>query len=244
MMSIGRETIVVPGRSRIHSPVPEGIKAGGLVISSLLGPTTRLDERENVERSADEDADLLFERMRDLVEAGGGSVGDIVDVSVIVRDDADRAAINNGWVKTFPDPDDRPARHILNAGPHGTHWRFAGHFTAVVDSAEGQSHRLVYSPLITGRSPSSGELPKDPQEEANSLFQQLETFANGCGGTLDNVISVKVYYMGEEHGGAVNKAWQETFSDRTKLPARQRLVLPRENSEELFSAVATVMLED
>ena len=243
-MSIERETIIVPGRGRIHSPVPEGIKVGGLIISSLLGPTTPVDRREDVKRSADEDADLLFDRMRDLVEAGGGFVEDIVDVSVIVRDDADRLAINNGWLKTFPDPDDRPARHILNAGPHGTHWRFAAHFMAVVDGAAGQSHRLVYSPLITGRSPSTGQLPKDPQEEADSLFQHIETFAKGCGGTLDNVISVKFHYLGEEGGRAVNKAWEETFSDRSKLPARQRLVLPRENGEELFSAVATVMLED
>ena len=29
-----------------------------------------------------------------------------------------------------------------------------------------------------------------------------------------------------------------------QTPARQRLVLPRENGEELFSLVATVMLED
>ena len=243
-MSIARETIDVPGRGRIHSPVPEGIRVGGLIISSLLGPTTRVEGREDVKRSAEEDADLLFERMRDLVEAGRGSMKDVVDVSVIVRDDGDRAAINKGWVKIFPDADDRPARHILNAGPHGTHWRFAAHFMAVVDEAEGESHRLVYSPLITGRSPSTGELPKDPQEQADSLFEQLETFAKGCGGTLKNVISVKIYYMGEEGSSAVNKAWQRTFSDRSTLPARQRLVLPRANGEELFSAVATVMLED
>ena len=63
-----RQTIQVPGRDRLHSPVPEGIRAEEFIFSSLLGPVG-----PNREEGSDalEDAELLFGRIRGLVEAGG-----------------------------------------------------------------------------------------------------------------------------------------------------------------------------
>ena len=34
-------------------------------------------------------------------------------LTVFLSDDANRAHVNTEWLKMFPDPDDRPARHAV-----------------------------------------------------------------------------------------------------------------------------------
>ena len=66
-----------------------------------------------------------------------------------------REFINREWLKMFPDPNDRPARHILNVSPHRTHWRFAAQFTAILRDPSAlaeEGGNLVFSPILIGRS--------------------------------------------------------------------------------------------
>ncbi len=238
-----RQSIHVPGRDRVHSPVPEGIRAEEFIFSSLLGPVG-----PNREQGADasEDAALLFGRIRGLVEAGGGTPADIATMAVYVFDDKDRQAINQEWLKMFPDPAVRPARHILNVSPHGTHWRFAAHFTAILDdpsAPSGNRGDLVYSPLLVGRLPGSKTLPADPQEQAHALFQQVKTWAESTGGSVDNIVDVMLYLMSDDYRGVTNEAWKKIFPDRSNLPARQTWnVAPAGLNEGLFGAIVTALM--
>ncbi len=242
-MAVQRKTIQVPGQDRVFSPVPEGIKVGEFMFSSLLGPTG-----PKLSRGADvvEDAQIMFQRIRDLVAAGGGTPNDIVDVSVYVFDDKDREAINVEWLKMFPDPADRPARHILNVSPHGTHWRFALHFTAILrdpSAFAGEQGELVYSPLIVGRLPGANALPTDPAAQSEQLFQQVKKWVESEGGTVDNVVDVMVYLMGDEYRKVINDEWAKMFPDRNNLPTRQTLVVsPAGLQEGYFAAAAKAML--
>lgn len=238
-----RQTIQVPGRDRIHSPVPEGIRAEEFIFSSLLGPVG-----PNREEGADafEDAVLLFERIRGLVEAGGGTPGNIVTVAVYVFDDKDREAINREWLKMFPEPNDRPARHIVNVSPHGTHWRFGAHFTAILDdpsASSGERGDLVYSPLLVGRLPESKTLPTDPLDQANALFHQVKQWAESTGGSVDNVVDVMLYLMSDEYRDVTNQGWKKIFPDRSNLPTRQTWnVAPAGLREGLFAAAVTALI--
>lgn len=238
-----RQSIQVPGRGRVHSPVPEGIRVGDFIFSSLLGPVG--PEREQG-ANVDEDAGLLLQRIRDLVVAGGGRLEDIVDVSVYVFDDNDREAINREWLKMFPDPNDRPARHILNVSPHGTHWQFAAQFTAILrdpSASTGGRGNLVFSPLLIGRLPGIDSLPSDPQAQAEALFQQVQKWVESAGGAIDNVVDMMVYLMGDEYRGVINKEWAKMFPDRNNLPARQTLVVtPAGLQEGLFAAAVKALL--
>ena len=45
--------------------------------------------------------------------SGGGSSDDIVKFVFYVRDKAVRERLNPAWEKLFPDPERRPARHVL-----------------------------------------------------------------------------------------------------------------------------------
>jgi enamine deaminase RidA (YjgF/YER057c/UK114 family) len=57
----------------------------------------------------------MFEHVRDIVEAAGGSTDDIVKMTVWLRDYHGRDALNQQWEAMFPDPGSRPARHALAA---------------------------------------------------------------------------------------------------------------------------------
>ena len=51
--------------------------------------------------------------MQRLLEAGGATLADVAKLTVYVKDNSVREAINAEWLRCFPDPADRPARHIL-----------------------------------------------------------------------------------------------------------------------------------
>ena len=242
-MGVVRATIAVPGRDRTHSPVPEGIKVGNLIFSSLLSASSTEAMGDG---GPDADAELLFNRIQGLVEAGGGTVEDIVDLSAYVIDDDDRKAINKRWVIMFPDAADRPSRHILNVAPKGIHGRFSVNFMAILPDAPAQGEELgslVYSDLLVGRVPETGEIPSDPDTQAEALFAQLTSFVEGAGGTVDNIVNLMVYAMGDEQRAVVNKQWAKMYPDRSNLPARQTLnVLPSGLREGLFAAVATALV--
>jgi len=240
-MVLRRQTIHVPGRGRVHSPVPEGIRVGDFIFSSLLGPVG-----PNREQGADaaEDAGLLFERIRGLVVAGGGTPDDIVNMAVYVFDDNDREAINQAWLKMFQDANDRPARHIVNVSPHGTHWRFAARFTAVLDdpsAKSGEEGNLVFSPLLTGRL--GNQMPSDEQAQCEALFQQIKKWVESAGGSIDNIVDVMFYLMDDKYRGVINQEWAKMFPDRINLPARQTWnVAPAGLQEGLFAAAVTALL--
>jgi 2-iminobutanoate/2-iminopropanoate deaminase len=233
-MAFARQVIQVPGRSRLHSPVPEGMRIGDWLFSSLLGPTNG-HSGEN----AQDDAVLLFRRIQNLLDAAGASPDNLVSLAVYVLDDKDRAAINGEWVKMFPNPDDRPARHILNVDPNGTHWRFAAWVTAILGDQLG---RMINSPLVVGRVKGSDELPSDRLKEVEVMFDNLKAWIEGEGGTLDNIASVMVYLM-EDDRDTVNKVWAKVFPDTSDLPCRQTLIMqPAGLSNANYGVVATAVL--
>jgi len=54
----------------------------------------------------------MFENMRRTVEAGGGTVDDIIKVTIWMKTLA-RKPINDEWLKMFPDAQRRPARQVM-----------------------------------------------------------------------------------------------------------------------------------
>src|SRR5581483_6667728 len=216
-MAFSRQVIMPPGRSRAHSPVPEGMRCGDWLFSSLLGPTAPGEHAEGVE----EEARFLFRRIKSILDAAGATPENVAQIGVYVLDDDDRAAINTAWQEMFPDRDNRPARYILNVSPEGTHWRFAANFTAILGDNLG---RIVYSPMITARGNGSADLPADRVAEADAMFANVQTWIEGQGGTMANVASVMVYLMQDDGRNPLNKSWSKVFPDTSDLPCRQTLI--------------------
>jgi 2-iminobutanoate/2-iminopropanoate deaminase len=55
----------------------------------------------------------MFDHVRRIVDAAGCSTDDIIKMTVWMRDRSQRAALNAVWLKMFPDPESRPARHTM-----------------------------------------------------------------------------------------------------------------------------------
>ena len=56
----------------------------------------------------------IFAHIRAAIEAAGGTPDDIIKINFWMKEPSTgRAALNDEWVKMFPDPESRPARHTL-----------------------------------------------------------------------------------------------------------------------------------
>ena len=103
-----RKSIYIEGLGHTN-PIPAASRIGSWLISSGIpgkDPSTG-------ELPADLDAQCanMFELMRRVIERAGGSPDDILKVEVRMADPAQRGTVNSHWLKMFPDPESRPARH-------------------------------------------------------------------------------------------------------------------------------------
>lgn len=118
-------------KPRHENPIPNASRIGNLVMSSVIAGT-KPGSRE-LPASLEEQVANIFTHIRHDVEAAGGTVDDIIKVTFWVRDPvSQRAVLNAEWVKMFPDPNSRPARHTLSLAP-GSRSLAQADFTALLD---------------------------------------------------------------------------------------------------------------
>ncbi len=110
-------SIEVPGIGH-NAPIPLGARVGNLLCSSGIGGKDAATGQLAV--SPEQQVVHAFANLEKLLAAGGATLADVVKLTIYVKDDSQRAAINAEWQRCFPDPHDRPARHILTyALQHG-----------------------------------------------------------------------------------------------------------------------------
>ena len=113
-----RQVIEVPGLA-LHGeqPIPAAVKIGNQVFSGGISgqdPATGSIPDDPARQIA-----LAFENAQRIVEAAGGTTGDIAKVSVSLKDMAQRGLVNEVWLRLFPDPADRPVRHTTRGELQG-----------------------------------------------------------------------------------------------------------------------------
>lgn len=102
-------SIDVPGASH-KAPIPAAARVGQILCTSAVSgkdPATG-----QLPPDASGQARLAFANLRAVLQAGGASLDQVVKFSVTLHQDSVRDAINAEWLAAFPDPQDRPARHI------------------------------------------------------------------------------------------------------------------------------------
>ena len=93
-----------------RSPIPNASRIGNVIVSGLIrgvDPST-----SQLAATLEQQCAFMFLHMRQTVEAGGGTLEDIIKVTVWMEK-LDRKPVNEQWVKMFPDPASRPARQIM-----------------------------------------------------------------------------------------------------------------------------------
>ena len=109
-MSRPPRSIDVPGIGH-KAPIPLAARVGDLVCSSGIAgkdPASGAlpDDPAAQVRNA-------FANLERVLAAAGATLADVARLTVYVRDDGVHDAINAEWHRCFPDPGDRPARHML-----------------------------------------------------------------------------------------------------------------------------------
>jgi enamine deaminase RidA (YjgF/YER057c/UK114 family) len=107
-----RKSINIGGFKHTN-PIPNASRIGDIVMSGVIigvDPSTGKLPSDLKQQCAN-----MFGHVRNIVQAAGCSVDDIIKMTIWLKDPADRAILNEEWIKMFPDVDSRPARHAL---PH------------------------------------------------------------------------------------------------------------------------------
>jgi enamine deaminase RidA (YjgF/YER057c/UK114 family) len=110
-----RTSIEIEGFKHAN-PIPGASRVGNIMMSSVIsgrGPAGMPDTLEGQIAN-------IFQHVKDMVDAAGGSPANIVKMDFYTADQAaGRAALNGEWEKMFPDPASRPARHTIAAASDG-----------------------------------------------------------------------------------------------------------------------------
>ena len=93
-----------------RSPLPVAARIGRLLVTSAI---TGRDASNAYPDDAPEQARNAFGRLRLALDAAGATPADLLSLRVYMRSLADRPALNDPWTELFPDPRDRPARHVV-----------------------------------------------------------------------------------------------------------------------------------
>lgn len=109
-MPRSQRSINVPGLAH-KAPIPQASRVGPLLCSSGISGKDPATSQLPADPAAQ--AHNAFSNMEALLAAGNASLADVVKLTVYAKDDSVREAINTEWHRCFPDPNDRPARHIL-----------------------------------------------------------------------------------------------------------------------------------
>lgn len=109
-MSPGKRSLQVAHIGH-NAPIPLGARVGALLCSSGItgkDPATGALPTDPIEQTRN-----AFANLEALLAAGGATLADVAKLTVYVKNNGLRDAINTEWLRCFPDPDDRPARHTL-----------------------------------------------------------------------------------------------------------------------------------
>lgn len=86
----------------------------GALVGGILWTSGVMGKDPSTDRLPEDGASqarFMFDNLRELLRIGGATLDDVVRMTVYVKDNGQREAVNEQWLRCFPDPDDRPARH-------------------------------------------------------------------------------------------------------------------------------------
>lgn len=109
-MTRSPRSIDVPGLAH-NAPIPVAARVGPLLCSSAIAgkdPSTG-----QLPADAGTQVRLAFANMQRMLATAGASLADVAKLSVTLSDNSAREAVNAEWLALFPDPADRPARHVV-----------------------------------------------------------------------------------------------------------------------------------
>ena len=111
-----RKSIYIEGFAH-KNPIPAASRLGNMLMTGII---TGMDPATGkVAPTLEAQCAFMFQHLRAIMQAAGGSTDDIIKISVWMADRSKRDALNAEWIKMFPDAASRPARHTSQASLEG-----------------------------------------------------------------------------------------------------------------------------
>lgn len=117
MSSPRRESIYIDAFPHAN-PIPAACRIDNMIYSGVI--YGRDPQTQQVPDNLDAQCALMFRHVQTIVEAAGGTLEDVIKMTLWMEDKSQRQVVNRHWERIFPDPHSRPARHALDGTFPGT----------------------------------------------------------------------------------------------------------------------------
>ena len=111
-----RQSIYIEGFKH-KNPLPAACRMGNLLMTGII--TGQDPATGKVAPTLEAQCAFMFQHVRAIMRAAGGSTDNIIKMSVWMADRSKRDVLNAEWLKMFPDETSRPARHTSQASLEG-----------------------------------------------------------------------------------------------------------------------------
>ena len=111
-----RQSVNFPGFDH-QNPIPNASRIGNVMMTSVISgvdPGTR-----NLPPELAKQVTNLFTHVRTAIETAGGTPDDIIKMTFWMTNRSHRPALNVERERMFPDPSNRPARHMMKGNLDG-----------------------------------------------------------------------------------------------------------------------------
>ena len=103
-----RESFEIPP-VRHNAPIPMATRTGNMVFTSgIMGSDP---ETGQMPGAVEEQAKNCFRNLQNVLTKAGAKISDVARVTVFIKSNNNRQAVNPAWLEMFPDEHSRPARH-------------------------------------------------------------------------------------------------------------------------------------
>jgi 2-iminobutanoate/2-iminopropanoate deaminase len=111
-----RKSIEIAGFAH-KNPIPAASRIGNMLMTGIITGTDPATGK--LADTLEAQCANIFHHVRSIMAAAGGSTDDIIKMNVWMADRSKRDVLNAEWVKMFPDPNARPARHTSQTALEG-----------------------------------------------------------------------------------------------------------------------------
>lgn len=256
MEQAGPKIVITAGAPPIGPYSPATVGGGFVYVSGLLGTG---DDGKLVGPDVASQTRRILDRMSEVLTAAGSSMGQVVSVSVFLKNPGDFAQMNDTYRPYFTEK--APTRttvvsDLLNgalveisaiAVPNGTPketmhpegWVKAARPYSTIVKAGGM---VFLSGLISRKGADDSFVPGSVAEQTRTILQNATTLLKTAGLTMDNVVSSKVFITSEAAFTEMNDVYRTFFPKAP--PARATAVTPLMTPDYLVEITLTATTGD
>jgi 2-iminobutanoate/2-iminopropanoate deaminase len=107
---MSRRRVIELPHAKHAAPIPTAVVIDNVLATSAIFGADHSSGQ--VPEALEDEVACLFANIAAVLELAGASAADVLKMGVLLREGEYRTLVNQHWLAMFPDPADRPARHI------------------------------------------------------------------------------------------------------------------------------------